>query len=214
MAWAYVWAMIAWALIPIAKRGGKLFIPLILALGILPDVDLLLGDIGVVHRTVTHSFFLWAILFIPVFVIFRLKAIPYFVAVVQHFAFGDFLMGKVMIFWPFNSKFYGLSFGMPSLVDVTLETAGLLLAAGIIIFNGDLRRLLSLDKKNVFMLLPLLALLVSTLFFISHLSLSPFVEYILSSKLLIVMALANFVLFVFLAVSTLQGLRAFRHRTS
>jgi hypothetical protein len=154
-------------------------------------------------------------LFIPFFFIFRLKAIPYFVAVVQHFAFGDFLMGtRVMIFWPFNSKFYGLSFGMPSLVDVALETAGLLLATGIIVYNGDLRRLLSIDKRNVLMLLPLMALSVSALFFISHWSPSPFIEYILSSKLLIAMALANMILFVFLAISALQGLRAFRHRAN
>ena len=56
MAWAYVWAVIAWTLIPAAKRGGKLFVPAILMLGVLPDVDLLLGGLGVVHRTVRTRF--------------------------------------------------------------------------------------------------------------------------------------------------------------
>ena len=169
MVWAYVFAMIAWAFIPGVKRTGKLIVPLILLLGILPDGDLLLGSIGVMHRTFTHSFLFWIILFVPLFIIFRLKSIPYFVAVVQHFAFGDLIMGKVMIFWPFSYKLVGLGFGMPSVVDVTLETAGLVLAAGLIMYSGDLRRLLSVDKRNILMLLPLLALIVSALFFASHL---------------------------------------------
>jgi membrane-bound metal-dependent hydrolase YbcI (DUF457 family) len=212
MAWAYVWAVIAWALIPVVKRGGKPFVPAILMLGILPDADLFLGSLGVVHRTITHSFFFWIIIFVPVFIIFRFKAIPYFVAVVQHFAFGDLLMGAgVMIFWPFNSSFVGFNIGMPSLIDVVLETAGLLLAAGIIIFNGELRRILRVDKSNVLMLLPLLALLTSALYFASHLSsIDSLIAYIFSSNLLIVLALGHVVLFTFVAVSALQGLRALK----
>jgi membrane-bound metal-dependent hydrolase YbcI (DUF457 family) len=93
MAWAIVWAVIAWALIPGVKRAGKLVIPAILVLGILPDADLFLESIGVLHRTVTHSFFFWIILFVPFFLIYRLKTIPYFVAVVQHFAFGRLIDG-------------------------------------------------------------------------------------------------------------------------
>jgi len=213
MAWAYVWAVIAWALIPAAKRGGKLFVPAILMLGVLPDVDLLLGGLGVVHRTVTHSFFLWTVLFIPVFVILRFKAIPYFVAVVQHFAFGDFLMGKVMLFWPFSSKLVGLGFGMPSVVDVVLETAGLLFALIILLYIGDLKQLFSVNKRNVFMLLPLLALLTSAVFFLSHWSsIVSLAGYIVSSGLLVTLMLAHVILFVLIAISTVQGLRAFRRR--
>ncbi len=202
--------MAAWALIPGVKRYGKLFVPAILLLGVLPDIDLLLESLGVVHRTVTHSFFLWAILFILVFFFFRLKSIPYFVAVVQHFAFGDLIMGKAMVFWPFSSRLIGLSFGMPSFVDVVMETAGLLLAAGIIFYSGDFRRLLSVNKRNFFMLIPLLALLVSAGYFISHWTINQFVQYVSSSPLLIITALGNIVLLVFLIASSLQGLRALR----
>jgi len=37
MAWAVVFATVAWALIPRTKRGGKLILPLIMILGVLPD---------------------------------------------------------------------------------------------------------------------------------------------------------------------------------
>ena len=215
MTWAYVWAMLAWALIPGVKRYGKLLVPAILILGILPDSDLLLGSFGIVHRTVTHSFFLWILLFIPVFVAFRLKAVPYFVAVIQHFAFGDFLMGKVMIFWPFSSKFFGLGFGMPSVIDVALETAGLILTIGILIYVGDLRRLFSVDKRNVLMVIPLLALLVSAVFFGLHwVSINSLIAYILSNNLLIVLALGHIVLFVLLMISAFQGIRALKPKTN
>ena len=211
MAWAYVWAMAAWAFIPGIKRTGKLFVPAVLMLGILPDVDILLGSLGVVHHTITHSFFFWFIIFVPVFIILRLKSIPYFVAVVQHFAFGDLLMDKVMLFWPFNSSLVGFNFGMPSLIDVILETAGLLLFLGILVYIGDLKRLFSVEKRNILMILPLLALLVSALYFASDWSsISSLITYVLSSNLLIVLALGHIILFAFLAISTLQGIRALR----
>ena len=215
MAWAYVWAIIAWALIPGVKRSGKLIVPAILLLGILPDADLLLGSLGVMHRTLTHSFFFWIIIFLPIFIIFRLKSVPYFVDVVQHFAFGDLLMGKVMIFWPFNSAQVGFSIPMPSLIDVTLELAGLILALGIIIYSGDLKRLFSVTKSNILMLLPLLALVTSALFFESHWpSINSLITYILSSNLLIALAIGHIILFTFIAISAIQGLRALRPKTN
>lgn len=211
MAWAYVFAMAAWALIPGLKRSGRLFVPAILILGILPDCDLLLGGLGITHRTVTHSWLLWILLFIPVFYFLRLKAVPYFVAVVQHFAFGDFFMGKVMMFWPFSSAKVGLGFGMPSTVDFVMETAGLVLAGAILFYSGDLKRLFSRDKRNFYMILPLLALVVSALFFISHWqSIGVFAHYVLSSPLLIGMAITNFILVAFLAVCTLRGLQGWQ----
>ena len=207
MVWAYVFAALAWALIPGVKGTGKLFVPLVLLLGVLPDSDLLLEHFGILHRTVTHSFFFWGLLFVPVFWFFRLKAVPYFAAVVQHFAFGDFLMGNVTMFWPFNWRFVGMGFGMPSIVDVVLESAGLILAAGLLFYFGDLKRLLSVDKRNVFMMVPLMGLVVSALFFaFKWASIS---SYILSSEMLIGLAVGHLILIGFLALSTTQGLRAF-----
>lgn len=92
MTWAYVWGM-AFA----RKRSTKLFVPAVLMFGVLPDIDLFLRRFGVVHHTFTHSFFFWFVVFAPFLMVFRLKAIPYLAAVVQHFAFGDFLVGSVTI---------------------------------------------------------------------------------------------------------------------
>ena len=212
MAWAYVWAVAVWALISRDKRGGKLFVPAILMLGVLPDIDLFFGSLGVVHHTFTHSLFFWLVVFAPFLVVFRRKSIPYFAAVVQHFAFGDFLVGKVMILWPFSRSYFGFNIAMPSVLDVALETAGLLLAAGIVVFNGDLKRLLSVDNRNIPMLLPFLALVTSMLFFAVDWSLAPLVAYIWSRKLLTILVLDHIILGAFLAVSAAQGLRALKQR--
>jgi hypothetical protein len=187
-------------------------VPAILILGVLPDIDLFFGSLGVVHHTFTHSLFFWLVIFAPFFFVYRLKSVPYFAAVVQHFAFGDFLMGRVMILWPFSLSYFGLNIAMPSVPDVALETAGLLLAAGIIVFNGDLRRLLSVDKRNIPMLLPFLALITSMLFFAVDWSLIPLVAYIWSRKLLTVLVFDHLILATFLAVSAAQGLRALKRK--
>jgi len=213
MAWAYVWAVAVWALISRDKRGGELFVPAILILGILPDIDLFLGGLGVVHHSFTHSLFFWLVIFAPLLVVFGRKPVPYLAAVVQHFTFGDFLVGKVMILWPFSLSYFGFNIGMPSVLDVALETAGLLLAAGIVVLNGDLRRLLSINKRNIPMLLPFLALIASMLFFAVDWSLVPLVAYIWSRKALTILVLDHLILAAFLAVSAAQGLRALKHRS-
>lgn len=209
MAWAYVWAVMF-----TGKRGGKLFIPAVLMLGTLPDVDIFLQIFGVGHQTFTHSLFFWFVIFAPFLVVFRLRAIPYLAAVVQHFAFGDFLVGNVMILWPFSPLRFGLKFPMLSIVDVALEITGLLLAAGIVYFNGDLRRLLSVEVRNVAMFLPFLAVLSSMLFFAVDVPLVPLVAHIWVSKLIATIVLTHLLFVILLAVPTAQGLRAVSIRHS
>jgi hypothetical protein len=212
MAWAYVWAVAIWALISSNKHGRGLFVPAVLMLGILPDIDLFLGNSEMIHRTFTHSLTFWLVIFVPLLLVYRRKSIPYFVAVVQHFAFGDFIFGKVMILWPFSLSYFGFDIAMPSLPDVVLETFGLLLAAGIILFNGDLRRLLSVDNRNKLMLLPLLSLVASMLFFAVDWSIVPIVAYIWSRKLLTILVLDHLILATFLVVSTAQGFKTMRRK--
>ena len=87
MAWAYVWAVVF-----AGRRKGGLFVPAILMLGVLPDIDLFLVDFGVRHHTFTHSLFFWFIIFVPLLVVYGRRGIPYLAAILQHFAFGDFVV--------------------------------------------------------------------------------------------------------------------------
>lgn len=119
--WAYVTGRIT------AKSfGSQPNVFLLLILGMLPDIDLVLGVLNLQHRTLTHSIIFWAILFAPIFARFRWIALPYFVAVTQHIFFGDLVVGRTAIFWPLELR---LGLGLPVLspINLTLEGAGLAL---------------------------------------------------------------------------------------
>ena len=202
MSWAYVFAD-AFA----GRHRGKLFIPAILILGVLPDIDLFFTGYGVGHRTFFHSIFFWVALLVPALVLFRWRAVPYLVAVLQHFVFGDFFVEGSMLFWPFSSSFFGFNNSMMSEFDVFLEIVGLLLAIGIMYYNGDLKRLVSVSLDNVWMVFPLLALILSMLSFSVHWSLIPLITYVWSSPILSTLVIFHLILTGFLAVSAVQGLR-------
>ena len=97
---------------------------------------------------------------------------------------------------------------MISVFDVALETVGLLLAAGVIYFNEDLKRLLSVDRRNVLMFFPFSALVTSMLFFAVDVPIAPLISYIWYSNVFATIVLVHIVLVVFLAVSSVQGLRS------
>ncbi|MCJ7632961.1 hypothetical protein MUP77_11295 [Candidatus Bathyarchaeota archaeon] len=97
---------------------------------------------------------------------------------------------------------------MAATLDVAVEIAGLLLAAGVSYFNGDLKRLLSVDSTNLLTFLPFLALLSSMLYYEAYLSAAPLLGYILSSDLLTALLLSHMALLAMLAASTVQGLRS------
>jgi hypothetical protein len=204
MTWAVVFASL---FAKGTKIKEKLFFPAILMLGVLPDVDLFLYRYGIEHQTIFHSIFFWLALFLPALLIFRLNAVPYFVAVLQHFVFGDFLVGNVWLFWPFDSSAYGLKNGLLSGFDVTLEIVGLVLAFLVLYYSGDLKRLVSVRFENIFMGIPLLALVASLFYFAVDWPFAPLIDYIGSSSILSTIVVGHLIVVVFFVVSSFQGLR-------
>lgn len=100
---------------------------LLLLLGMLPDIDLILGIFDVGHRTLTHSIVFWTGAFVPFFVILRRAALPYFVAVTQHILFGDLIVGRTPVFWPVSDLKLGLGLSLLSPITLVLEAIGLAL---------------------------------------------------------------------------------------
>lgn len=203
MAWGVVFAVVFAG----KRERSRLLVPLVLISSVLPDLDLFIGDGQMWHHTFTHSLFFWFVLFVPFLWMYRLKVIPYFVAVVQHFAFGDFLVGDVMLFWPFISSFFGFNTAMMSWFDVGLEMVGLILAIILLFYRGYLRELLSVDRNNVLMFIPFLAVVASMLFLAVDFPIVPLIAHVWGSARLFVIGFGHLVLTVFLGVSVLQGLR-------
>lgn len=203
MSWAIVFASVF-----NLKTKNKLFFPAILLLGLLPDVDLFLGRYGVIHHTFFHSIIFWFLLFLPAMIKFGLNlTLPYFVALLQHFVFGDFLVGDVMLFWPFDFSFFGFNTTMLSVYDVVLELIGLVFAIGILYYRNDLKRLLSAHLRNIFMVFPLLALVSSMIYFTVDWPVFPLINYVGNSPILTTIVIGHLILVGFLSISAFQGLR-------
>lgn len=130
--WGYITGRIAGA-----KLGIQPNLYLLLIVAMLPDVDLILGILGVQHRTATHSVFFWSLLFVPVFYRYRIRAVPYYVALIQHIVFGDLVVGRTSIFWPLTDPKLGLALPIISPVNLVLEAIGFALFCLMAIRNGD-----------------------------------------------------------------------------
>lgn len=149
----------------------NLNIPLILVLSIIPDIDILFG-VSELHRGPTHSIITALIVFIPLFVVYRRKAVPYFLALASHSLIGDFFIGgQLMLFWPLISQLVGLAgFGFYisiwSPINVTLEWT-LFAASTIIMYKtGDLSLFFQNKKSNLLLAIPIGTVLLPT--FVSY----------------------------------------------
>ena len=129
-------------------------LPLLLATSVLPDVDLLFRFLT--HRGPTHSIITISILMIPLFIIYRKQALPYFAAMLTHILIGDFFTGGVMLFWPLSHELFGaFNFQVTSIGISIVELVLFLLAVPIMYKMGDLQTLLKPYNKNWALIIPL-----------------------------------------------------------
>jgi hypothetical protein len=194
MVWGYIFGRISASALKI-----RVNIPLLLFVAILPDLDIYLSELGITHRTVTHSLLFWLPISIVLLVVFRLSVVPYIVSIIQHIVFGDFIVNVTPWFWPWKSMF-GLGFDLFSMVNITIETLGLILFVTYSYTNGDLRLILSKEKGTLISLLPILSLmLLPFLYIVTQ-------EFVFSSELLIVGFLHLFLTLLFIP-SLFNGLK-------
>jgi hypothetical protein len=82
-------------------------LPLLFAAALLPDLDFLFYPLFQ-HHTITHSLTLWSIVYLPVFAIFRIRALPYFIATLSHFMIGDVITGNPPLLFGLSNQTFGL----------------------------------------------------------------------------------------------------------
>jgi membrane-bound metal-dependent hydrolase YbcI (DUF457 family) len=157
----------------LGKSSAKLLkvnlnIPLILALSIVPDVDILFG-VSELHRGPTHSLISALIVFIPFFALYRRKAAPYFLALISHSLISDFLIGgQIMLFWPLTSSLFGLPvyIDIRSPVNMTLEWVLFAVSTIVMFKTGDLSLFFRNKKSNLLLAIPIGTVLLPT--FVSY----------------------------------------------
>ena len=144
-------------------------IPLLLVLSIIPDVDIFFDFLtgSQLHRGPTHSVIVAIIAFIPFFIIYRKKAIPYFLALISHPLIGDFFIGgRIELLWPFSNSQFGLhelggpyiSIYMP--IDGLIEVILFIVAMVLLVRSSDLKVFFTAHKSNLLLIIPLLTVLL------------------------------------------------------
>ena len=144
-------------------------IPLLMVLSIIPDVDIFFDFLtgSQLHRGPTHSVIVAIIAFIPFFIIYRKKAIPYFLALISHPLIGDFFIGgKLELLWPFSNAQFGLheiggpyiSIYMP--IDGIIELILFIVAIVLLVKSNDLKVFFTAHKSNLLLIIPLLTVLL------------------------------------------------------
>ena len=131
-------------------------------MSILPDIDLIIP--GLRHRGLTHSLIIQTIAFIPIFLYYKKQAAPPYVAIIQHSLIGDYITnGGVQIFSPILSKSFVIGIPLRSIENIIIESSSFLLAAILMILTKDLPKLFKPEKKNIFLIVPSGAILLSAI---------------------------------------------------
>jgi membrane-bound metal-dependent hydrolase YbcI (DUF457 family) len=129
-------------------------VPLILTVSIIPDIDLLFKPL-IQHRGPTHSIVVLLIIFLPLFAVYRKRAVPYFLSIASHPLIGDFFIGgNIKLLWPLSNEAFGLSISITSPTNLALEW--LLFSACMVVMlkAQDMRQFLQPHISNLLLLIP------------------------------------------------------------
>lgn len=142
--------------------GVNVNLPLLFLASVFPDIDILIP--GLVHRGPLHSVILFCLLFLPIFAIYKKRAVPYFVAVIQHIVIGDYLIGgDLQLLWPLTSNLYGFHIGIASLTNIVLEWSLFIISIMFMIKTKDMFLLFKPHPSNMVLAIPVLAVLLPTI---------------------------------------------------
>ena len=144
----------------------KFNLPLILVLSVLPDIDILFDFIlkTDIHRGPTHSIISAILVFVPFFILYKQKAVPYFIALISHSLIADFLIGgQLLLLWPLSTREFGFfNIKIDSLANVVLEFTLFVITLIAMVKTRDLLQFLRNSKLNLFLAIPVFTVLLPT----------------------------------------------------
>ena len=144
-------------------------IPLLLVLSIIPDIDIIFDRFSSIelHRGPTHSVIVAIVAFVPFFIVYRKKAIPYFLALISHSLIGDFFIGgQLQLLWPLSNTKFGfheLGFYYISIynsIDAVIELTFFIIAIAILIKSNDWKVFFTAHKSNLLLIIPIFSVLL------------------------------------------------------
>ncbi len=135
-------------------------LPLVFLASVFPDIDLVIP--GLEHRGPLHSVVVYCLLFLPVFFYYRKRAIPYFVALIQHILVGDLITGETQLLWPVSADMIGLGVDIASLTNIALEWVLFISCIAIMFKTKDVLLLFKQQSSNLILSVPVLTVLLPT----------------------------------------------------
>ena len=138
----------------------KFDIPLVLTLSVIPDIDILFSNQYLQlleHRGPTHSIITSLIVFIPFFVVYRKRAVPYFVALVQHSLIGDYIAGGtlgIQLLWPITAQHFAINIDIRSPANVTIEWIMFLTSMIVMLKTKDTATFFRQQRSNLILIIP------------------------------------------------------------
>jgi len=149
------------------KASSKLLdvnvnLPLLFLASIISDVDLLIPSLK--HRGPTHSLTILFLIFIPALMVYGKRAVPYFIAAIQHSLLGDYLTGGgTQLLWPITSNWYGVGIEITSITNVYLEWIVFSMSLMLMLKTKDLWTLFKHHPSNLLLTIPVLTLILPAL---------------------------------------------------
>ncbi len=147
----------------------KINIPILLVLSILPDIDIVYDVLtgAEIHRGPTHSIITALLVFIPFFIFYRKKAIPYFLALISHSLIADFFIGgHLELLWPISTQQFGLhELGGPfidifSSINLVAEMLLFIAAMAVMYKTKDWKVFFKADISNLILAIPIATVLL------------------------------------------------------
>jgi membrane-bound metal-dependent hydrolase YbcI (DUF457 family) len=134
----------------------RLNLALLFTASVLPDFDLLFF-MFLKHRGPTHSLVFIVLLCLPFLIVYKKKAVPYFVALLSHSLIGDIFSGGIQMFWPFSNNWvYVSNLDGKDTLSVAMELALFLAATAVMLVNKDFKKYFFQTKtKWFYWLIPL-----------------------------------------------------------
>jgi membrane-bound metal-dependent hydrolase YbcI (DUF457 family) len=144
----------------------ELDIPVVFMLSVFPDIDIVINMIvpQIEHRGPTHSIVILFAVFVPIFVVYRKRAVPYFLALIQHPLLADYVCGgQMQLFWPFTTQYYGIEVDIKSLINILLEWTLFLVFLVILVKSKDVVMFFKPHKSNLILAVPMFTVLLPIL---------------------------------------------------
>ncbi len=198
--WSYIFSKLT-------GRQVKVSLPAYMALlaGVLPDFDIYFKPL-IQHHTYTHSLIILVPICAVLVIRFKGLGLAFSTGILSHLV-ADSIVGTIPPLYPLSDFQLGISLGLPSPVDTTLEVGALGLVLVLAYVNGDYKLVTKSQGESAYMVIPMVSIVTLTLLFAGDNNVS-LAAFAFSRKALTLITLGHAVLIEILGLGVVQGIRA------